>query len=276
MNIDRIGPWSEIKLEIVKKYLSAYTTVLKNRGFHFSYIDGFAGAGQHFSRENSKVVPGSPLIACQIDEPFKKYIFIEIDEKKTLQLDEIKEQFPNLDIEIKAGDCNPLLIKEIFPHITFENYRRALCLLDPYGLHLDWNVVEMAGKSKVIELFINFPIMDMQMNVLWTKRISEISPAQVIRMNKFMGCESWKEKVFQQDLDLFDEDRQARIPKAARVLADYYRERLVEIAGFEFVPEPLLMENTSRAGLYYLFFASPNKTGNKIVKGIFSKYRKGG
>jgi len=192
MNLKPIGPWSEIKLEIVKKYLSAYTTVLKNTKLHFSYIDGFAGAGQHFSRENLRVIPGSPLIACQIEEPFKKYVFIEIDEKKTLHLDVIKQQFPDLDIEVKAGDCNPLLIEEIFPQITFENYRRALCLLDPYGLHLDWSVVEMAGRSKVIELFINFPIMDMQMNVLWTKRISEISPSQVIRMNKFMGCESWK------------------------------------------------------------------------------------
>jgi hypothetical protein len=33
------------------------------------------------------------------------------------------------------------------------------------------------------------------------------------------------------------------------------------------------MRNTAGATVYYLFFASPNKTGGKIVKQIFDKYK---
>ena len=40
-------------------------------------------------------------------------------------------------------------------------------MLDPYGLHLDWEVIETAGKMRSIEIFLNFPIMDMNRNALW-------------------------------------------------------------------------------------------------------------
>jgi hypothetical protein len=29
--------------------------------------------------------------------------------------------------------------------VRFESYRRGLCILDPYGLHLDWTVTHTAG-----------------------------------------------------------------------------------------------------------------------------------
>jgi len=38
----------------------------------------------------------------------------------------------------------------------YEHYKRALCLLDPYGLHLHWDVIFAAGQSKAIEIFVRF------------------------------------------------------------------------------------------------------------------------
>jgi hypothetical protein len=46
-----------------------------------------------------------------------------------------------------------------------------------------------------------------------------------------------------------------------------------EVAGFDYVPEPLPLKNSNRTVLYYLYFASQNKTGYKIVTGILDKYR---
>jgi three-Cys-motif partner protein len=44
---DRIGYWSEVKLEIVDKYAAAYSTILSaQQRFHHVYVDGFAGAGE--------------------------------------------------------------------------------------------------------------------------------------------------------------------------------------------------------------------------------------
>ena len=39
------GPWTEQKLGILRAYLDAYTTALKNQPFTLIYVDGFAGAG---------------------------------------------------------------------------------------------------------------------------------------------------------------------------------------------------------------------------------------
>ena len=43
------GPWTAKKLETVKKYLSAYTTIFKNnlraQYFQTIYVDAFAGTG---------------------------------------------------------------------------------------------------------------------------------------------------------------------------------------------------------------------------------------
>jgi hypothetical protein len=48
---DEIGYWSELKLEIVEKYGSAYTTAFANeKRLKKYYIDAFSGAGVHLSK----------------------------------------------------------------------------------------------------------------------------------------------------------------------------------------------------------------------------------
>jgi hypothetical protein len=43
---DEIGYWSEIKLDILREYASAYTTIMSKQSFikRYLYIDAFAGA----------------------------------------------------------------------------------------------------------------------------------------------------------------------------------------------------------------------------------------
>jgi len=61
MLFDQIGNWSEIKLEIIRKYAAAYSTILsKQRGLHHVYIDAFAGPGVHIAKSTGTFVPGSP------------------------------------------------------------------------------------------------------------------------------------------------------------------------------------------------------------------------
>lgn len=49
-----------------------------------------------------------------------------------------------------------------------------------------------------------------------------------------------------------------------------------KVGGFQYVPQPIPMRNTTGATVYYLFFASPNKTGTRIVQEIFKKYENWG
>ena len=52
------------------------------------------------------------------------------------------------DVHIHTGDSNKYLVEEVLPKIQYNKYTRALCLLDPYALHLDWAVILQAGQSK--------------------------------------------------------------------------------------------------------------------------------
>ena len=57
--------------------------------------------------------------------------------------------------------------------------------------------------------------------------------------------------------------------------AEAFRSRLLKVAGFKRVPEPLPMRSRN-AVVYYLFFASQVDVAEKIVTDIFNKYRNRG
>jgi three-Cys-motif partner protein len=272
MKIDEVGYWSELKLEIIKKYAVAYSTILaaQSRRLEHQYIDAFAGAGIHIAKRTGEFIAGSPLNALNINPPFKHHHLIDLDGERVDNLREITKD--RKDVTVYEGDCNTVLLERILPNVRFEDYRRALCILDPYKLNPDWKVVAKAGEMKSVEIFLNFMVMDMNMNVLW-KNPSGVAPAQIERMNRFWGDDSWRTAAYRQERDLFG----LREEKATNEdVAEAYRNRLKDVAHFKYVPRPLPMRNSSGAIIYYLFFASPNVTGGKIVEDIFERYRERG
>jgi three-Cys-motif partner protein len=61
---DEIGYWSEVKLEIIKEYASAYSKILGSRRgpeLYHIYIDAFAGPGMDLCRLSLKIDPVSLL-----------------------------------------------------------------------------------------------------------------------------------------------------------------------------------------------------------------------
>ena len=97
--------------------------------------------------------------------------------------------------------------------MRYEDYKRGLCLLDPYGLHLDWQVIYTAGQMRSIEIFLNFPIADMNRNVL-RRDENKVDDSQLERMNRFWGDESWKEAAYSTEGNLFGSGM--RFPSAPR------------------------------------------------------------
>ena len=71
---DVIGYWSEVKLEIVKKYAAAYSSIMNKQSSirRYLYIDAFAGAGKHISKRTGEFITGSPLNALNIQPPFSE------------------------------------------------------------------------------------------------------------------------------------------------------------------------------------------------------------
>jgi len=266
LKFDEIGYWSEIKLEIIKSYAAEYSKILSAQaGLTHVYIDAFAGAGIHRSKTNQELIPGSPLNALDIKPPFREFYLIDLNNKKVDTLRQLVGD--RADVHIYSGDCNEILLKEVFPKVRFKQFRRGLCLLDPYGLHLNWEVIKTAGKMKTIDMFLNFPIMDMNRNTLW-KNPERVDEVAVGRMSAFWGDDSWRRIAYTTERNFLD------LPEKEdnETIAEGFRARLKKEAGFNYVPKPIPMRNLRGAIVYYLFFASQKLVAGNIIEYIFSKY----
>ena len=118
-----------------------------------------------FFQENSEqmeLLPSAPYagsvkIALDLRESFDKYIFIEKDGSKIEKLKKIREEEikTNSDLKdritIENGDCNEILKKVI--DVTDWNQWRAVCFLDPFGLSVKHETLELIAQTKKIDLW---------------------------------------------------------------------------------------------------------------------------
>jgi three-Cys-motif partner protein len=187
---DEVNVWSEIKLEIVEKYGAAYTGAFsRHPRLKKIYVDAFSGAGAHISKSSGSQIDGSPARALKISPPFDGFFFIDMNEKKTAHLKSLCGS--RGDVHIETGDASQYLTQTLLPTIKYENYNRALCLFDPYGLHIEWQAMEMAGQSRAVDMFLNFPVMDMNRNAIW-RNPSAVPQDGLDRMDRFWGDGSWR------------------------------------------------------------------------------------
>jgi three-Cys-motif partner protein len=272
VKLDEINYWSELKLDIIREYASAYSRIVSAHPEikRHIYIDAFAGAGTHISKRKGESISGSPLIALEVTPPFREFHFIDLHGGKADRLRRMT--VGRAEVLVHEGDCNQVLLEEVFPRCVYKDYHRALCLLDPYKIDVDWEVLQTAGEMGSIEIFYNFMIMDANMNVFW-RNPEKVKDSQIARMDRAWGDRSWRDAAYKSQPGLF---REIEEKTGNREVANAFRKRLKDVAGFDYVPEPLPMRNSKGAIIYYLFFASPNKTGGKIVQDIFDKYRSKG
>lgn len=275
--IDEIGRWTEVKLDILKRYAVEYSKILSSQTkppFYHIYIDAFAGAGYHLSESTGDMVLGSPLNALLVQPPFREYHLIDLDGNRIDGLKQFTSSRP--DVHCHQGNCNDVLLREVFPRVRRDDfsgggYKRGLCLLDPYGLSLDWKVIEKAGSMGSFDIFINFPIYDININVLH-RDPTTVLPVHIERMNAFWGDESWRNVAYERAPGLFGmmEEKVSN-----ERFAEAFRVRLRDVAGFKRVPEPLPMKNSNNSVVYYLFFASQKNTAEHIITYIFDKFGRG-
>ncbi|ERT04563.1 hypothetical protein M595_5486 [Lyngbya aestuarii BL J] len=284
------GDWTEEKLNRVSKYLKAYSTIMNKYNFNYAYIDAFAGTGYRtlkdedepntlllpelVEQESKKFLDGSARIALQIKPEFKKYIFIEKDEKKVNELEKLKIDFPNLSerISIVHSDAN-FYLKDLCRKDW--KTRRAVLFLDPFGMQIPWETIELIAQTKAIDLWYLFPL-GIAINRLLTKD-GNISESRKARLNEVFGTTGWYDTFYRntEHTNLFG-DTYSTTEKIANCesIGQYFTERLKII--FEGVAKnPLVLCNSRNTPLYLLCFAAGNKKGAstaiKIAQDILKK-----
>ena len=271
VKLDEIGIWSEIKIAILREYACVFTKILKTKSWckGCCYIDAFAGAGVHISKTTGEMVQGSPLNALFVEPQFDRIILIDLDAEKVESLKTLCGHDKR--VEILSGDCNEVLLDKVAPSLSYASYWRGLCVLDPYGIHgkpLHWRTIKQLADLRSVDIFLNFPLMDINRNTL-RSRLANADDADVVAFNAFWGGDDWIDLMYQSDL-FGDLDKIGNNEK----LATAFQKRLKTVAGFEFVPEPILMRNSKGGPLYFLYFASHQAVPQKIILDIFKKHRK--
>jgi three-Cys-motif partner protein len=285
------GNWTEIKLEIVKKYLHFYTTALTSLNLPLIYIDAFAGTG---SREQiSKAMPmlgkekelvklaGSARNALETNPPFDKYIFIEKQKKRCQELEKLKNEFESLNIAVINDDSNSVLAEIIEKPLWKGNNYRGVIFLDPYGLQVNWTTLQAICATKSFDLWFLFPISGVCRQA--AKNYEKMDKYKRECLDKIFGTNEWFEEFYNKksnkpvQLSMFPGDGKSleEIRRDANIkqIEEWVRKRLQQC--FPYVSAPKALPE-SGSQLFSLFFCVSNdspkaiglaqKVANQILK----------
>jgi three-Cys-motif partner protein len=263
--------WTQDKLDRVRKYLVAYSTIMGKRTFRYAYIDGFAGTGYHELKpdENDtgnlfaeldepavEFLDGSARIALQVKPRFHKYIFIEKSRRKTGELEKLRKDFPDKaeDIIIANAEANAYL-RDLCVGRSWRS-NRAVLFIDPFGMQLSWETVAAVAQTKAIDTWILFPVSAVNRLL---KKDGNIPVKWRQRLDTMFGEPAWFDVFFPEErLPLLDNGTKVR-RKVADLdrIGKYFNQRLATVfAGV--APNPYTLRNTQGAPLFLLCFAAAN------------------
>jgi three-Cys-motif partner protein len=273
------GSWTERKLKIVGEYLQTYSTALKNRGFDLTYIDAFAGTGKRsldVSGEDRDQLTldepveieqfsrGSALIALNVVPPFDRYILIELDPGKCLELrDTVQTEFGQLSdrVSILNEDCNRALQQLAVSH--WRN-RRAVLFLDPFGMQVSFDTMRAIAKTGAIDVWVLFAH-GLGVNRL-LPRHGRIQSGSRAKLNAIFGTDEWESRFYQQtgQLSLVLGDPETQKVATLDEIAGFYKERLA--SEFAYVhPKSITLVNSKNSPMFSLCFAMANQSPKAVA-----------
>jgi len=276
------GQHTEIKLELVEKYLRAYMAALRGKFSQLWYIDAFAGTGSRTVRVDARggdlfdaPVPartetrrGSARIALDVSPGFDRLIFMDANAEHCAALSELKSAYPARDISILQGDANRLIQAEI----KWDGWRstRAVMFLDPYGMEVEWATLKAIAETRAIDVWYLFSLSGLYRQA--ARNINSVDESKRRALTRMLGTDEWERELYspigadQSLLDGLDpiEVRQRNADVAG--LEDYVKQRLQTI--FPHVFDPFPLPPNSRPQRFSLFGAisNPSTAATKLAK----------
>lgn len=289
------GDWTDLKLDALRKYLSFFTTALRNKGFELYYIDAFAGSGGRLidrvivsepfllgaeAKLEQVYVPGSARIALQTSPPFQQIILIERHGRRCAALEALCAEYPDIRARTQRGEANAALI-DICRTTPWLRPRRgcsgirAVLFLDPYGMNVEFATLQEIVATQAIDVWYLFPLSGVYRQA--AKSGEKLTPEKRASITRILGTPDWEGAFYGREeraSDLFsslgDEENQAKLRRVAdvRTIESYVKKRLEGI--FPHVSEPRTLTIKNGTPLFSLFFAvsSPNPKAIALAKKV--------
>jgi three-Cys-motif partner protein len=227
-----VKPHSARKAHMVHRDLDTVTRAMRRQWFDVHYIELFSGPGVLLDEGTGRSVPGSPLEALSIPEPFESYTFSDYSPRCAEALRQRVAGHPN--VRVLCGDANDLVhLQAVVAPIP----RRHLVIayLDPEGLDLHFATIRfLADEFRTIDLLINFPVSGIH---------------RALRAGYFDGAARTLDHPNPSALLTGDEGR------VTQAIRNWHSERLQEL-GFEHITRRVVRVEANNSPLYDVVLAS--------------------
>ncbi|MYD40684.1 MAG: three-Cys-motif partner protein TcmP, partial [Acidimicrobiia bacterium] len=261
------GYWTKGKLDILRRYLDAFTTTTKHKASERIYIDAFAGEPENRDRLTAELIEGSARIALSItDPPFTRLRFFETETFAGRLETSLRRDFPDRDIKVLGGDCNELIPQEL-DRLRALDWAPTFAFVDPNGMEAEWQTLEALAHFKhrrrwKVEIFLLFsPRMLVR---LLPVQGGAVDPAHTAKIDRLFGTQDWRQ-IYGARLQQLIEPGQA-----LQEYLNLMRWRLEEILGYEWT-HPIEIRNERGDTIYYMVFATDHPVGDEIMRDVYAK-----
>ena len=258
-----------LKLSIVERYLTAFTIALRQKFPSLWYIDAFAGTGERTATHDAKPADmfaeaveaqvearrGSAAIALGVTPAFDRLVFVDIRARYCKALEQLAVRHPDRAIDVVKGDANQI-VQQIARAPGWRG-RRAVLLLDPYGMHVEWATLEAIRSTEAIDLWYLLSVEGLFRRAPHDR--AKLTAKKRAAITRVVGTAEWEEVWYRPhstqgefDFGVSGGSRNAGVDE----MVDYFFDRLSGL--FPVVLRPLRLSNKRGAPAFALFFAMSN------------------
>ena len=261
------GSWTILKLEILQRYLDAYTTALKHKNFELTYIDAFAGSGTIQLKETTDrkefftFRDGSARVALKVeDKRFDDFVFIEKDAARVATLRALRTNYCDRRIEILQKDANSYISE-----LDLGRHTRGVIFLDPFSTEVRWKTIEQLANIKALDTWILFPVMAISRLLPVQRKPDEIEQWNQTILTNVYGDQSWRNLYsLTTQIDMFDGEKQER-PRGVDGLVEIYKRKLKDLWGPRFLDHTRSLKNSNNSTLFEIMFCTGSNSGAAIA-----------
>lgn len=281
------GPWTQLKLSILRDYLLFFTKAHIGKGFTLHYADAFAGTGH----QSLKVIEGqdpmfpiedlegSAQIALSVDPPFHKYHFNDLANDHYDALKDLAARYPDRDCPVTKLDGNEF-VRQFCRSLSSND--RAILFIDPYSTELHWDTLKHIAGSQRIDLWLLFPISALLR--MTPNDLDRLDESWIRKIDLLLGTSEWKEALYRPKTapiigDMFDEIEHPGMERLnIDEVSQFVKARLGE--QFAYVAKPATLYANGRPLFLFMFAVSSRlkvaqALAEKVSTHILRKHQRG-
>jgi len=261
------GPWTQIKLDLLRRYLISYNKALQNkpspqRQFTRIYIDAFAGTGECEIRTDEQTVAtiaGSAKIALETVPAFDEVHLVDLNPAHVEELNRLASMYSTT-VEVHLDEANSAINK-----LLARNWKnsRGVIFLDPYGMTVPWTTLERIAATKALDVWYLFPLSAIYRQA--ATNFAKVDPGKAKALDAVLGTQDWRVHFYQEDAQagLLSAEQDKVRTYGSTEIALYVRDRLAQVF-IGWVSEPLYLRSTKDAPLFALFCCISNPAPSAV------------